>query len=134
MKKFIILLAVFCVVGVGTYAQIQKDTITTDSLSSGEGGDGTTGGVSDCSPLSSTGAGKFWGYDNGSSCADWLTPSGSGDITAVGACTTGDCAVEGGNDMFPFIYEGTANTFETSFAVQTLQPTVLLPSRMLRAK
>jgi hypothetical protein len=42
---------------------------------------------------------------------------GSGDITTVGTCTTGDCAIEGGNDMFPFIYEGTANDFETTFQV-----------------
>lgn len=45
------------------------------------------------------------------------TGGGSGDITTVGTCTTGDCAIEGGNDMFPFIYEGTANTEETTFSV-----------------
>lgn len=42
---------------------------------------------------------------------------GSGDIEAVGSCTSGDCAIEGGNDMFPLIYEGSADTVETTFAV-----------------
>ena len=42
---------------------------------------------------------------------------GAGDIGTVGSCTSGDCAIEGGNDIFPFIYEGTANDFETTFAV-----------------
>lgn len=49
--------------------------------------------------------------------SDLDTGGGSGDITTVGSCTTGDCAVEGGNDMFPFIYEGTADTIETTFQV-----------------
>ncbi len=40
-----------------------------------------------------------------------------GDITAVGNCIAGNCAIEGGTDIFPFIYEGTANTVETTFAV-----------------
>lgn len=50
--------------------------------------------------------------DAGGACG-----SGSGDIAAVGSCTTGSCAIEGGNDMFPFVYEGTANTEETTFSV-----------------
>jgi len=49
-------------------------------------------------------------------------PAGSGDITIVGTCTTGDCAIEGGTDIFPFIYEGTADTYETTF--QVINPTV----------
>src|SRR5262245_58156465 len=43
--------------------------------------------------------------------------SGSGDVTAVGNCTTADCGIEGGNDFFPFIYEGTANNNEITFNV-----------------
>lgn len=42
---------------------------------------------------------------------------GSGDIEAVGSCTSGSCAIEGGNDMFPLVYEGSADEFETTFAV-----------------
>lgn len=42
---------------------------------------------------------------------------GAADITRVGTCTTGDCAIEGGNDMFPLLYEGTPNTFEVSIEV-----------------
>ena len=42
---------------------------------------------------------------------------GSGDIEAVGSCASGSCAIEGGTDIFPLIYEGSADTVETTFAV-----------------
>ena len=51
--------------------------------------------------------------DSGGVCG----AGGSGDIEAVGSCTSGSCAIEGGNDMFPLIYEGSADTVETTFAV-----------------
>jgi len=61
--------------------------------------------------------------DNGGGAkTDCTITSGAGDITTVGTCVTGDCAIEGGNDMFPFIHEGTANGFETTFSVT--DPTV----------
>lgn len=55
---------------------------------------------------------------------------GSGDIEAVGSCASGSCATEGGSDIFPFIYEGTADTFETTFAVTdptTTDKTITFP-------
>jgi len=52
--------------------------------------------------------------DSGGECG---SGGGSGDITTVGSCTSGDCGIEGGNDIFPFIYEGTADAFETTFSV-----------------
>lgn len=55
--------------------------------------------------------------DGGDGTADVAITGGSGDITAVGTCADGSCGTEGGNDIFPFIYEGTADTFETNFAV-----------------
>ena len=81
MKKILLLLAIYCVYGIGAHAQIQQDNITADGWGNGGGG------------------------------------GGSGDIEAVGTCVTGSCAIEGGNDMFPFIYEGTDNGFETTFSV-----------------
>lgn len=54
---------------------------------------------------------------------------GGGDITTVGNCTTGDCGIEGGTDVFPLLYEGTANTSETTIAVTdpTADRTVTIP-------
>ena len=42
---------------------------------------------------------------------------GSGDITRVGACLTGDCGIEGGSDIFPILQEGTPDGFETTISV-----------------
>lgn len=114
MRKLLILLAIVFF-SYFSYADMQIDGFNRDPA--GGGGNGTVGEVDACSPLSTPGAGDFWGYDNSNSCADWISPAGSGDITAVGTCANGDCAVEGGNDMFPFIFEGTANNFETTFSV-----------------
>jgi hypothetical protein len=69
--------------------------------------------------------------DNGtdSTVCDVPASTGSGDITTVGSCLAGDCAVEGGQDVFPMIYEGTANAFETTFTVNdpTADRTITFP-------
>ena len=52
---------------------------------------------------------------DGDNTCSWTT--GTGDITAVGTCTSGSCGIEGGNDMWPIIYEGTADTNETTWSV-----------------
>lgn len=59
------------------------------------------------------------------------TPAGGGDITAVGSCPSGACGVEGGTDIFPFIYEGTANTYETTLSVTdpTADNSIVLPDK-----
>lgn len=56
---------------------------------------------------------------NAFSCGTSVPSSGagSGDITTVGSCLTADCGIEGGTDIFPFIYEGTADLNETTFSV-----------------
>jgi hypothetical protein len=69
--------------------------------------------------------------DNGTdtTVCDVPSGSGSGDITTVGSCLTGDCAVEGGQDVFPMLYEGTANAFETTFTANdpTADRTITFP-------
>jgi hypothetical protein len=69
--------------------------------------------------------------DNGTDTTVCNIPAsnGSGDITGVGSCLTGDCAIEGGQDVFPMIYEGTANAFETTFTVNdpTTDRTITFP-------
>ena len=66
---------------------------------------------------------------NGAGVLTWATASGSGDIADVGSCSTGNCGNEGGNDVFPLLHEGTANTSETTFQVTdpTADRTVTFP-------
>jgi hypothetical protein len=54
-----------------------------------------------------------------------------GDIVAVGSCTISSCAVEGGSDIFPLIYEGTADSFETtiSFVDPSADNSITVPNR-----
>ena len=53
---------------------------------------------------------------DGDSTTSWAATAG-GDIAAVGTCTTASCGIEGGNDIFPVIYEATSDSFETAIAV-----------------
>ena len=55
--------------------------------------------------------------------------AGAGDVGTVGSCTVGECGIEGGADIFPFVYEGTANAFETTLAVTdpTADRTITFP-------
>jgi hypothetical protein len=42
---------------------------------------------------------------------------GSGDVTAVGACASGECGVANAVDIFPLFHEGTSDANETQFTV-----------------
>jgi len=85
--------------------------------SASEGGAATTATALAANGANCTAGNYPLGVDASGAVESCTAASGSGDITTVGTCTTGDCAIEGGNDMFPFIYEGTPNTFETTFSV-----------------
>jgi hypothetical protein len=80
--------------------------------------------INDCQ-----GTGKALTYTQSTNAYGCNTIAAGGDITTVGTCTTGDCGIEGGTDIFPFLYEGTPNTYETSFAVTdpTSDKTITFP-------
>ena len=73
-----------------------------------------------------------WKFNPFTGKLDYYEAGGAGDITTVGTCTTGNCGIEGGMDIFPFIYEGTADEFETIFAVTdptTPDKTITFPDK-----
>ena len=156
MRKFIYAIAVLAVLCGQTRGQISQDTINRDTVGGGgSAGDflplsgGTMTGVLvldnlglsqpalDINPT--CGVGNYliysdlsetkWKKCENGTVSDLGSAGGSGDITDVGACTAGACAVEGGNDIFPFIYEGIANLSETTFQVAdpTADRTVTFP-------
>lgn len=81
------------------------------------------------SPLTQRGKLNFTGGNitctddaiNGATVCDVPTGAGSGDVTTVGSCLTGDCGIEGGSDVLPLLYEGTADTNELT--LQATDPT-----------
>jgi hypothetical protein len=59
----------------------------------------------------------------------YATPSGGGDVTAVGACETGDCFVDGSTTSTSLVFEMTDNASETTLTAREPEQdnTIYLP-------
>ena len=75
----------------------------------------SSGGTLDPGALTCAGtAGQLLQSDGDNTCT-WT--SSAGDIATVGSCLTGQCGINGGNDIWPLKYEGTVDTSETTWTV-----------------
>lgn len=54
--------------------------------------------------------------NSGETALEFAT-AGTGTVQQIGTCAAANCAIAGGTDIFPFIYEGTVNDFQTTFSV-----------------
>ncbi len=75
----------------------------------------SSGGTLDPAGLTCSGTvGQLLQSDGDNTCSFVST---AGDISTVGSCTSGVCGTNGGTDIFPLHYEGTADTYETQWTV-----------------
>ena len=83
----------------------------------GSGGSSSTFTALTDTPSSLTGQTlKVVRVNAGETALEFAT-AGTGTVQQVGTCAAANCAIAGGTDIFPFIYEGTVNDFQATFSV-----------------